>query len=181
MIKLNLFLQLMEITHTLIEDGVTIDNAHYALMQMDSAFDDFEENEGVALSAQQENFQEIFFTLKYMPEEFKQYFQPIEAFNNLSNDNDIYLKDLPPRFRATTTEQMQLIAGLFCILNELLAAGINSCHNHQARTHINKLFHDFVANEHSNKECFEDDTPDHLSYLFPDLKQQLGGLTLFPE
>ena len=176
--KLNLFLNLMEITHELLNDGVTVDNVHIALDQMDSVFDHFEENEGYEENSIHENFQEIFFTLKHMPEELQQYFQTIEGFHN---ENDISLKPLPPQFRATTTEQIQLIAGLFYILNELLAAGINSCNNHQARTHIVELFRDFVANEHSNKECFEDDTHDPLNHLFPDLEQQLGGLTLFPE
>jgi len=175
--KLNLFLNLMEITHELLNDGVTIDNVYMALDQMDSVFDHFEENEGYDENSIQENFQEIFFTLKHMPEELQQYFQSIEGFHN---ENDISLKPLPPRFRATTTEQMQLIAGLFYTLNELLTAGINCCNNHQARTHIDELFHDFIANE-ENKEWFEDDTHDSLNNLFPDLEQQLDGLTLFPE
>ena len=145
--KLNLFLHLMEITHQLIKEGVTIDNAHYALMEMDSAFDDFEQNEGVGVSDVQLEFQEVFFTLKYMPKELLHYFQTIQTFNNQNNENDIYLKPFPPQFRAETSQQVQFISGLFNILNTLLWVGITSCNNHQARTEILELFEEFEKQE----------------------------------
>ena len=148
--ELNLFLNIMEITHELIEDGVTIDNAHHALMRMDVVFDAFEENEG-DVSDVQLAFQEVFFTVKHMPEEFKRYFQTIESFHK---ENEIYLCDLPARFKANTIHEVQFISGLFTILNTLLSVGINSCNNHQSRTEIFKLFAEFEKDEDTiNAEC----------------------------
>ena len=148
--ELNFFLNMMEITHELITEGVTVCNVDYARQHMDVVFDDYEENEG-DMSDVQLAFQEVFFTVKHMPEEFKQYFQTIEDFHK---ENEIYLCDLPARFKANTIHEVQFISGLFTILNTLLSVGINSCNNHQARTEIFKLFNEFEKDEDTiNAEC----------------------------
>ena len=142
MTRFNLFLDLMGIIHNLVQEGVTVCNANEAHMQMESVFDDFEENEGVDDNNVSKMFEDTFFKIEHLPAELKQYCYVIDDFYK---ENEIYLEALPTQ--GTTMEQAQLIAGLFHILNNLLSVGINSCNNHQARMEILALFNNFVQQE----------------------------------
>ena len=143
--RLNLFLNIMETVHSLIEEGITSCSVNEAFMHIDSLFDDFEENDGIEQSKQSNRhkmFEDTFFRLEHMPEEIKQYCYTIDTFHR---KNDIYLEALPTL--GNTMEQAQLIAGIFGILNKLLEVGITSCHNHQARTELYNLFNDYMRQE----------------------------------
>ena len=156
MTKLNLFLGLMDIIHNLHEGGITSCAAYEALIQINSVFDNFEENDGVGENSIHKVFEDVFFTTEYMPEELQQYFHTVENFHSR---NKIHLKTLPPRVE--TTGQAELMAGLFNTLNELLEAGVTSCNNYQARMKINDLFLYFLE---------VDDTPqaEYLESIFED-------------
>ena len=140
--KLNLFLDLMGIIHNLHEAGVTSCAAYEALMQINSVFDDFEENDGITLPDSHKIFEDVFFTAEHMPEELQQYFHTLENFHTRKTP---YLKTLLPQVE--TTEQVELMAGLFNTLNELLEVGVNACNNHQARIKINDLLNYFMEVE----------------------------------
>ena len=141
MTKLNLFLDLMGIIHNLHEVGVTSCAAYEARILINSVFDNYEENDGIALPESHRVFEDIFFTVEYMPDELQQYFHTIDNFNA---KNKIHLKALPPQARFSAVEQVGLMAGLFNVLNELLELGINACNNHQALMQINDLFDYFM-------------------------------------
>ena len=192
MTKLNLFLDLMGIIHNLLEVGVTSCAAYEALMQINSVFDDFEENDGVTLPNSHKIFEDVFFTTSHMPEELQQYFHTLENFHAR---NKILLKTLPPQVE--TTEQVELMAGLFNTLNELLEAGVSSCNNYQARMKINDLFLYFLEVDDTPQAeyleaIFEDEIKDTINkerlstlcdYIaikkerIQDLPQQIGGDT----
>ena len=183
MTRLNLFLNLMDIIHNLLQNGVTCCNVEEARTSMDNVWDKFEEDEGVPISDRQRSFEDTFFNVMYLPEEIKQYCYTIEGFHT---GNEIYLEALPIQC-GDNVEQFQLIVGLFKILNELLAKGINGCNNHEARTQIDDLFNCFIEVDDIIKaELFrklldeEEDTTDSLSHFFPDLQSGLDRLTLFP-
>ena len=160
--NLNLFLDLMGIIHNLQEVGVTGCAAYEALMQINSVFDDFEENDGVASPDSHKIFEDVFFTACHMPEELQQYFHTLENFHTRKTP---YLNALSPR--VDTTEQVELMAGVFDTLNELLEAGINACNNHQARMKINDLFFYFLE---------VDDTPqaEHSSTILEDENENIN-------
>ena len=151
MTKLNLFLELMDTIHTLLEIGVTDYHAYDARLQFNSIFDNFEENDGVALPDSHKVFEDIFFTVEHMPEEFQQYFYTMDNFHS---KNKIHLKTLPPQACIETTQQAELVTGLFSILNELLEVGISACNNHQALMKINDLFDYFLEVEEIPQDDF---------------------------
>ena len=70
----------------------------------------------------------------------------------------------------------QFTKQLFTILDDLLETGITSCNVHQARLHLDYLFDTF-----EELDGLEIDEPTLLDSLFPDLKNGLNSLTIFPE
>ena len=195
MTRLNLFLELMEIVHNLLQDDITSCNVYEARIAMDCAFDRFEENEGLPTSDREKSFEATFFNVGHLPLEIKQYCYTIEGFHA---ENEIYLEALPSHYKAQRVEQAQLVIGLFDILNELLTKGINGSNNYEARTQIYDLFDYFSEvedtikaelfqkllneeNEEVNQEWLgmvRDDMTDSLRHFFPDL--DVFSLTLFP-
>ena len=142
--RLNLFLDLMSIVHNMVEEGVSNYSVNEALEQLDSVFDDFEENDGIEENNMHKMFEDTFFKIEHMPEELKQYCHTIDT---LHRESDIYLEALPTHFRRLEQVQAQLITGIFGILNKLLGIGITSCHNHQARMDLYEIFNTFTRQE----------------------------------
>ena len=169
MTRFDLFLELTFSINHLLEGGITTTNLHEAHQMMEYSFDRFEEYDGVQLELSEMSMllDGIDIKLLEMPSELKEYFQ---VLSNFVAQNEIFLSDLPPKYGTQTTEQVQLMIGLFNILNDLLEIGMTSCHVHVARMKIDELFQSF--------ELEEDNTPNFLDHLFPNLKDELNVLTI---
>jgi hypothetical protein len=137
MTRLNLVLQLLDTTTHLLQSGITRSNIHEAHHMMAYSFDRFEEFDGIPVSELGTILDGITIKIMDMSQALKAYFQAIE---NFTNENEIFLCDLPPKFNDQKMEQVQLMVDLFTIFNDLLEIGLTSCHVHEARIKIDELF-----------------------------------------
>lgn len=176
MTQFNLILELTTIFKELLEASKAGYNVRHARRLMDLAFDRFEEMDGVEVSEMETTLDTIAIKTMDMPSELKDYFRYIE---NCQADNEIYPHDLP-NFNSSI-EFAQLATTFLTIVNDLLNVGITPCNAHQARLLLDDLFRKFEEQvEADEAKAYADDDHDPLRALFPNVQEDLDGLTLFP-
>ena len=186
MTQFKLFLELLEIITQLFETGANACNTYEARLLIDSLLNDFDENQGIYIEEEAETEAAedgeskleiitggIDAKMLAMPKELQDYFLMIES---LQSGN--YFQGLAPLPEPNTIEQAQLMVGIFTILNDLLVAGITSCHLHEAHMQLDALLYEF---EQSQADIVEDSAINALDHLFPNLENQLNALTTFPK
>ena len=191
MTQFKLFLELLEIITQLFETGANACNTYEARLLIDSLLDDFDENQGIYIEEEAETKAEtaeggeskletiiagIDAKMLAMPKELQDYFLMIES---LQSGN--YFQGLAPLPEPNTIEQAQLMVGIFTILNDLLVAGITSCHLHEAHMLLDALLYEFEQSQADIVNTVEDSAINALDHLFPNLENQLGALTIFPK
>jgi len=171
MTQLTLFMELLDVIKEVLETGATSTNIYYARLQLDTAFNKFEENDGLELSALGTILDKIAIDLLGMTPELKAYFKLIE---NAQAENEIYPHDLPSI--NNSVEVAQLVSEMMDILNALLHAGVTPCTAHEAHTKLDDLFKRFEqqAEAHEEKEDNE-----YFDRLFPNLEADLAKITIF--
>lgn len=175
MTKLILFTELLEIGNELLEAGMKSSNIYEARKKLDDIFEKFEENSDYPTYDLSIALNEIAINALSVPKGLKDYFHAIESFQA---ENEIYLHELP---QLHTMEHAQLMAGFYTILENLLGTSITPCDAHQAHVQLYELSKCFEELTEELEEMAEDDfTLSVVSQFFPDLQEQLDGLTLFP-
>jgi hypothetical protein len=176
MTQFNFILELTDIFKELLESSKASYNVRHARRLMDLAFDRFEEMDGVDISEMGTPFDATTIKILDTPSEQKDYFQQLERFQS---ENEIFPCDLPNGDHSI--EMAQFVLGFVTILNALLGAGVTPCNAHQARLLLDDLLRDFEQQAEVFEATMEDDdTPNALNQLFPNLQEDLDNLTLIP-
>lgn len=137
MTPLKLLLELLDVIQDLLEDGATSDNLSHARLQLDLAFDAFEELDGVDQSELGTLLDTIAIKLLEMPKALKDYFQLLDSFQ-VKNEKDP---------RDDSVEMASLVTGFLTIINDLLQTGVTPCTAHQARLQLEEQLQAFEAHE----------------------------------
>ena len=175
MTKFDLILELTYSINHLLQSGINCHSLHETHRMMEYSFDRFEEFDGTESSDMELFLDGIAIKLLEMPQELRDYYRVIDTYKA---ENEIYLCELPRHVANQTVEEVQLMVGLFTILDELLEIGMNSCTIHEARMKIDALFSDFEPEEEHEKELIEDMVLDALDLYFPNMKAELNALTI---
>ena len=176
MTQLTLLMELLDVIKEILETGATSANIYYARQYMDITFNRFEEHDGMEPSKLDTVLDKIAIHSLDMPPELKVYFKSIESFRP---KNEIDPHDFPSG--DNSIDVAQLVTDFMVILNELLHAGVTPCTSHEAHVKLDDLFKRFEqqAQAHEEMAGIDDDMPNALNHFFPNIQDDLDGLTLF--
>ena len=175
MTQFNLILELLNIFEELLEAEKTGYNVRHARRLMDIAFNRFEEMDGVEVSEMGTILDTITLNILNMSPELKDYFRFIES---CQTENETYPHDFP--IFDNSSEFSGFATDFLTIINDLLQTGITPCTAHHAHLLLDDLFEAFEYEAEELEALAEDNhTSNALNHFFPDLQEQLDGLTLF--
>jgi len=145
--KFDLFSDLLCSINQLLESGLTKDNICEVRTLINYSFNRFEKHEVSGIN-ELGTIDSIAIKTLDTPKSLHGYFQVLTQFQNA---NEIHLGESLNQ----TIEGVQLMIGVFVILDELLALGITLCNAHLARLKLDSLFDLYEQDNKGEGEQFE--------------------------
>jgi len=152
MTKLDLCSDLLCSINQLLDGGFAKKNIRDVRLLINYSFDRFEERE-IANSSELSTIEGIAIKTLDMPKSLHDYFQ---VLNEVQDENEIYLGNLPTQFNNQTVGDVELMVSVFAILDELLVLGITLCSAHIARLKLDSLFDMYEQDNKGEGEQFEE-------------------------